>query len=517
MKSGAVNGNKALPGPYPALLAALVVFTAFIRVLFILKGGMDLSPEEAQYWLWSEHLDIGYYSKGPAIAYIIALFTSIFGDTELGVRFGAVFISAIVTALTYLFTVRLFEDHRAAFLSALVLNITPLFTAGSVIMTTDTPLVLCWGLSLYALYVSVKHGKTGYWVLTGIFAGLGLLTKFTMMFIYPVALLFLLLSPQDRRWLKRKEPYIALFVSLLFFIPTILWNIGNDWVTFKHVLGQTHVNEVRHAGFAAGFILSQIGIITPFIFLGMAYGLYRAAVEGIKRKSREFILLFLASAPVLAFFIAKSFHSKIQANWAAFAYLGAAIAGVTAITMALEKMRQPGRRVLLKLFIFVSLASGSIITAATYYPWAIEKAGIHFGSKHPLDSVLGWNTVGQRADAIYRKMAPENGTFVFSDRYQIAAELAFYMPSKPRTYNINVGRRMNQFDLWEGFYDFKGQNGIYVQGHGDGPEEAVRRVFKSCDGGESVPVVHNSAVLKTYYIYRCYEFKGMEKPSFENW
>ena len=54
--------------------------------------------------------------------------------------------------------------------------------------------------------------------------------------------------------------------------------------------------------------------------------------------------------------------------------------------------------------------------------------------------------------------------FIFSDRYQIASELAFYLDDHPQTYCINTGRRMNQFDLWPHIDQFaeKGYNAIYV-------------------------------------------------------
>ena len=54
--------------------------------------------------------------------------------------------------------------------------------------------------------------------------------------------------------------------------------------------------------------------------------------------------------------------------------------------------------------------------------------------------------------------------FIFSDSYQMASVLAFYVNGNPQTYCVNVGRRMNQFDLWPGIeqFDNKGYDAIYV-------------------------------------------------------
>ena len=71
------------------LTICLIAALAVLRVLYIVYGPFDVSPDEAHYWEWSRRLDLSYYSKGPGVAYVIAFFTSILGPTELGVRLGA--------------------------------------------------------------------------------------------------------------------------------------------------------------------------------------------------------------------------------------------------------------------------------------------------------------------------------------------------------------------------------------------------------------------------------------------
>ena len=61
-----------------------------IRLWYLQQGYLELSPDEAHYWEWSRRLDWSYYSKGPFVAYLIALSTAIGGATELFVRLPAV-------------------------------------------------------------------------------------------------------------------------------------------------------------------------------------------------------------------------------------------------------------------------------------------------------------------------------------------------------------------------------------------------------------------------------------------
>jgi 4-amino-4-deoxy-L-arabinose transferase-like glycosyltransferase len=67
------------------LLVVFLILLAGIRWWF--AANLDLSPDESYYYLWAQHPDISYYSKGPGVALAILAGTSLFGPTEFGVRF----------------------------------------------------------------------------------------------------------------------------------------------------------------------------------------------------------------------------------------------------------------------------------------------------------------------------------------------------------------------------------------------------------------------------------------------
>ncbi len=508
---------------YRGLTVAVIAAVTLLRLGFVLWGPLDLAPDEAQYWDWSRHLDWSYYSKGPAVAYIIAFSTALFGATEFGVRLPSVIISALLGWLFYAFTYKLFRSKRTAFFSALVPLLTPLFTTGGLLMTTDPPLILFYSLALYFFYsattVTERRKSGGYWVVTGIFLGLGLLCKYTAFLIYPSLFLFLLFSRSDRKWLLSPWPYVAFLISLLFFIPEILWNMKYDWVTFRHVLGQTHAGDgfvLRFDQFIK-FIASQAAILSPLIFLGVLYGIYRALIEGV-RGSRAHLLLFFTSAPLLLFFVAKSLQGKVQANWAVLLYFTGIIAGVVALEKAALRRPYFKKRVrVAKAFAVAALFTGLLFAFITYYPKAVSVTGYKLHVKLPVSKLLGWQELGERAGTVYDKLAKSGVTFVLTDRYQIASELAFYMPGNPATYNVNFGRRMNQYDLWPGFYSFTGQNALYVEWQ-EGPLRAeVKDMFASCDAGERVKIVRDGEFIRLFKLYSCYGFKGGINPGVEKW
>src|SRR4030065_537893 len=87
--------------PYTTIFFISLFALTFFRYYYIATGHLDLSPDEAHYWEWSRRLDLSYYSKGPLIAYLIFLSTSLLGDNVLGVRIPAVLLSALGEVLLF--------------------------------------------------------------------------------------------------------------------------------------------------------------------------------------------------------------------------------------------------------------------------------------------------------------------------------------------------------------------------------------------------------------------------------
>ena len=86
----------------------------------------DLEFDEAHYWMWSERLAPAYFSKGPAIAFVIRASTVVFGSNEFGVRFFSPLLAAGTSVLLFYFARRLF-NATAALWTVVALNAIPIF------------------------------------------------------------------------------------------------------------------------------------------------------------------------------------------------------------------------------------------------------------------------------------------------------------------------------------------------------------------------------------------------------
>ncbi len=485
--------------PYFTIMIIFLSFLSLFRVYYILHGPLDLSPDEAHYWEWSRRLDLSYYSKGPMIAYLIAAGTWLFGDNVFGVRSLAVLFSILSSIYLYKFGKEMYDERTGA-LSAIIFQLIPLYSAFGVIFTIDSPFVFFWIISTYILWKAVSLHHNALWYLLGLFIGLGLLTKYTMAFFYLSAFLFIIVK--QRELIKREGPYMAVLISLLVFSPVIIWNAQHDGVTVRHTAAQAHLEEGLRLSLKSllEFLGSQIGIITPLLFILIIFASVR-----ISRDSKRGSFLFWFFIPVLAFFTLKSLHGKVQANWAMTGY----ITGIIALCKDLE-LRASGN---IKTWVaIVGILLALVLTLLSHYPPALIPVKLD-----PSSRLKGWKDLGQEVTKIYEEMEGKGSKpFIFSDRYQVSSELAFYVKGHPVTYCVNLGRRMNQYDLWPDFKNLVHHNAIFVTiGMVELPQK-IRDAFERCDS-TFYGAYKKDKLIREYTIFTCYDFRGIREEEIRSY
>jgi membrane-associated phospholipid phosphatase len=441
----------------------LIVVALVARWIYIAIGPLDLSGDEAYQWIWSKHLALSYYSKPLGIAVLQKFGTLIGGDTNFGVRFCSPLISAVMGFMVLRFLARE-AGPRTAFWVLFATLATPLLCVGSILMTIDPPLVLCWLWATFAGWRAIQRdGKTRDWLFVGLAIGLGFLCKYTAALqIACWAILFALL-PAARIHLKKPGPWLALGVFALCTLPVIIWNSQHDWITATAVAGNARLDQKWHPtlNYFWEFLGGQAGLLNPVFFVAMVW----ASFAFWKHRAEKPLWLFLAcmGVPLFYGYWLYSLHSRVQANWP--------IAGVPPLfcLAALYWREHPktARRLLV----------GGLLTGlpavALLHDTSLTKV---FASKLPGDvdvshRLRGWHETATLIEAEREKFDP--GAFVISDDYGTTGLYAFYSPAarkavrspEPLVYSFLGGTPGNQFYFWDE-YDYRkhrrGQNAIYV-------------------------------------------------------
>ena len=257
--------------PWRAAAIGLVVYAFALRLVYL--GSAELLPEEAYYWNYSRHLDIGYLDHPPMVAWLIRLGTAVFGQTQFGVRLGALCCSVFTSIFTYRLTRNLYGERSA--LAALVLSqVLPFFFLTGLLMTPDAPLTAAWAASLYYLELAVVEGRSSAWWRVGFWLGIGFISKYTIGLLVPAAFLFMLWDRKSRQWFLRWQPYAAALLALAIFSPVIVWNARHDWASFAFQTSRRLAEAPRFA--LHKLIASALILITPTGVLATAVAFSRA-------------------------------------------------------------------------------------------------------------------------------------------------------------------------------------------------------------------------------------------------
>jgi dolichol-phosphate mannosyltransferase len=406
-----------------ALAVGLIAYGLALRLVY--SGSVELLPEEAYYWNYSRHLDIGYLDHPPMVAWLIRLGTTAFGQSEFGVRAAALGCAAIASAFTYRLTCNLFGEASA--LAALLLaQVLPYFFLSGLLMTPDAPLVAAWAASLYYLERALVAGLLGAWWRAGLALGIGGLSKYSIGLLVPVTILFMLWDPRARRDWRRWQPYAAALLALAVFSPVIVWNAQHDWASFAF---QTSRRLAEAPRFALHKLLASVLIlITPTGVLAIA-----AAFAGARPDTglagdmrRRWLFLGIAICLPLAVFAIFSLRHEVKLDWTGAPWI-AALPVMTAGMIATETGAR-GFAARVRAAWLPTVVTLLLFYGAGLHYLVLGLPGLGYGAHIELVPVA-WRDLSRRIAAATLAIRQETGNeplIVGMDRYAIASELAFY-------------------------------------------------------------------------------------------
>jgi 4-amino-4-deoxy-L-arabinose transferase-like glycosyltransferase len=413
----------------PARLSlALVVGLIVLRA--VMATFLPLSADEAYYWLWSKHLAAGYFDHPPAIAWLIGAGTALFGDTPLGVRLMGVLLSLPASWFVWRAAALIVKDEDRAALAALFFNLTLMTSVELLAATPDMPSVFTSAAFVYFLARVQASGDGRWWLAVGIAAGLGLLSKFSALFLGAGTLLWLILDRDCRKWLFSPWPYLGAVLALLIFLPNLLWQSHHQWETFAFQFSRVDGGHFT-LRFLGEFVVAQFGLATPLIFVLMALGLWRASRPGSSR--------LLLAVPVwvgLAYFLEHSLHDRVQGNWPCFLYPALAILAADAFESPASSGEGHQKRGFWRKLSMIAAPVAGVLLLAVYAQALFQPLALR---KDPIARLLGrdFAPIGQVAAAMVNSHL--FGAVLTTD-YETTAWLRFTQPGI-KVVQLNETRR----------------------------------------------------------------------------
>lgn len=469
----------------------LIAGLAAIFALRLAAGGLlPLSADEAYYWVWSQHLATGYFDHPPMVAWLIRCGTILFGDTAFGVRVGGIVLSFAATWFVWktadcLSDAETRERHGA--LAALLFNLTLMIGVETLAATPDSPSIFTASVFLWALARFSRSHDGRWWLAAGAAAGLGLLSKYTALFLGAGALVWLVFSRPVRPALRTIWPYLGGLIALVIFLPNIWWNAQHHWATFAFQFGRVDRGTLG-LRFVLDFWGAQLVLATPFLLVLGIFGI----VAATRRLTERRFMLAALILPAAVYFVVHSLHARVEGNWPCFLYPALAIA-------AAEAMRSQGNdRWHLRDWtgrLTIPVAAMMLIAAYTQALMGI----IPMGRKDPLARLLAVG-LPEVTEQIETLRIQQKASAILTTDYATTGWLSFYMPVKSPV--VLVGESFRFPDAPKLPADMAHQPMLYVTELRHDKHDAVLSHFANVTELARIDRKRADVAIAHYVVYR---------------
>jgi dolichol-phosphate mannosyltransferase len=503
----------------------LVVFAMALRLIY--SGQVELLPEETYYWNYSRHLAFGYLDHPPMVGWLISAGTAVFGDTEFGVRIGALCCGAIASFFLYRLTRNLFGEASAP-VAVLLAQTLPFFFLAGMLMTPDAPLTAAWAAALYFLERALIGGRSEAWWRAGLCLGLGLLSKYTIGLLGLSMFVFMLLDSRSRRWFRRWEPYGAALLALAVFAPVIIWNYQNDWASFAFQTSRRLADRPQFA--LHKLIAGALVLLTPTGLASAALLLLRRmhATDGRDAladergasadEARKWRFLQVAVGVPLTVFGLFSLRHEVKLDWTGAPWVAAVPALAYGIAHSAQAV-QTGLRAWIRAAWAPTLAALMLFYAAGLYYLALGIPGVGY-SKHSELIPVGWQEFGARIRQLADDTEKASGNaplIVGMDRYAIASELAFYAPDRAKSVSETTSAHLfGQVGLmYERWFPVNRQEGrtllLVAWDQGDLASERLAASVDRLGPIEEGVIMRDNRVIRHYYYRLADGYRGIRE------
>ena len=436
-------------------VAGLIAALTVLRVIY--ASVIELRTDEAYYWTWSKQNVLCYLDHPPMIAWFIRFGTAIFGDTNFGVRFAGV-VAMLVTQLLLADMVRRVTHDARAIVFALLMPEAALYYGLLMAKVSPDVAMIPFAVAMLWALVRLRESDDGrWWLAAGAFAGLALLSKFTVVMLVPAVAAFMLVPDWRRRWLRSPYPWTAALIAAVLFAPVVIWNDQHDWASFRFQLVRAtapHPVSLRTVGDFIGLQFGLVGfILLPVVLSGVALTAWR----GYRRGDAVAILLSTCVVVPFGYFFWKSLTLRVGDTWPTFLWPAGFAAAAINVAM-LPREGWPAWMIKSTVtWAKAAVASGIVFVVLVFLYYVVSPWNF-IGRADPIGGEAGYRQVAERAQAELDKIG---ATWIATTDYRTYAMMRWYFNGRVPVIQINerarfIGFRDPGMDL------IRGHTGLYV-------------------------------------------------------
>jgi hypothetical protein len=335
--------------PARAILFALAAAVTLLHLAT--NGRYGFHRDELQFLSDARHLDWGFVAYPPLTPFLERIGLALFGLSMVGLRLFSVIAQAAAIVLTGLMARELGGARLAQFAAALAVALSPLPLFQGTEFQYSSFDYLWWVLIAYFTVRLLKSDNPRWWLAIGAAVGLGLLTKYSIVFFIAGILGGVVLS-RARRFLYNRWFWAGIGLALLIFLPNFLWQVRHGFISY-HFLQHIHARDVGE-GRADGFLVGQV-LLCINVF---AAPLCIAGLVAFFRNPRYRMIAWMYIIPLALFFFAKGRFYYMAAGYPMLFAMGAGVG-----ERWLQSIRRPFRIAVQSVFFGGLVVCGALVCA----------------------------------------------------------------------------------------------------------------------------------------------------------
>jgi 4-amino-4-deoxy-L-arabinose transferase-like glycosyltransferase len=321
----------AAEGPAPArqdvlfggdrglLVAAAIVWLVMSLWKAALAASVGVVWEEAHFVIAGMHPALAYPDIPAGWPLFARACIVLFGWSPLAIRLPALAVTQTLPLAIY-FLSQPVAGRRNALWAALISMLMPPLAASGVIFYSEAAMQILLALMLGGLVRAQRSNRLGWWLLTGLAAGLGLFIHYRFALAGVGVLGFALTTRAGRTLWRQPGLWLAAALAAAGVAPSIAYNVVNHAPAVTYHLASQQGWALSAAG-PLTFFAIQLAACTPAFFFGMVGG-GLAAWRRARGGERESALLLWVGVPLFWVYAGLSpFDKTIAPQWPIEAYI----------------------------------------------------------------------------------------------------------------------------------------------------------------------------------------------------
>ena len=505
---------------YRFQIILLIIISTLVRAF--LAASLELGNDEVYYRLYALYPDWSHFDHPLMVGLVMQIFSfNMFFQSEFALRLSAVIIGAVNIWMMYKIGSTV-KNERTGFYSALlyVASIYGTIISG-VFILPDTPQGLFWLISIYLMIITLPAGPGNPQsrkriLMLGLTLGLGILSKYTTVFLWLGAGFYILLF--RREWLKSTSIYLAVVISILCALPILVWNLQNDFISFTF-----HGSRVEMTGYGINFsyffreIIGELLYNNPVNVALIVIALWRISVWKLELKKAYQAILVLSSLPLIMSFLIFSLFRETLPHWSALGYVTLIFLGAVCLDQ-----KKP---VIAKTITTLALIFTTVIIVAGYaqvkygiFQFPVETEYSRMGKNDPSLDMFGYRQTGEAFKEIVARDLV-NGTMpeesvLFGDNWFPLANYEYYAayPAGLNAMAISDLSHLHKY-AWinQELGGFKiGMDGYYLSDskYYRVPYSSLINYFESVVPIDTIHIYRNNKIVKRAFVW---QLKNMVK------